>query len=199
MTRALLLLVFLNGCIAVRENSPPSVSTLPIANSEAKPSINIVLTGKRWINETEVDADCVQRHVLPTWGKHVVKVFEESGLFRMVKLSARHSTDIHAEIMIEDRTDYNRPVWFLSAITLWMVPAKTAETILVAAVFKNEAGEVIARSEKTETITRWRQLFLIYSGKIAGTRDPLAAALEDLHRSILQEVSHKINSTVLTH
>jgi hypothetical protein len=191
--------MFLDGCVAVRENTPQTVSTLPIANPEGKPVINIVLTGKRWINETEVDADCVQQHVLPTWRKHVVKVFEESGLFHKVKLSARYSTDIHAEIMIQDRTDYNRPVWFLSAITLWMVPAKTTDTLLVTAVFKNKEGEVIARSEKTETVTAWRQFFLIYGDKIAGARDPLVAALEDLHRSILQEISHKINSTVLAH
>jgi hypothetical protein len=59
--------MFLHGCVTFRDDNRPPISSWPLANSETKQSIDIVVSGKVRTNEREIGADSVQQFWLPRW------------------------------------------------------------------------------------------------------------------------------------
>ena len=84
-----------------------------------KPSINLNVTAKAWVNKTEIPADKMQSNFLGEWRSQASKAFEESTLFSEVKLSSDDITDMQADIDIERRVESAKP-WRLSPASPWV-------------------------------------------------------------------------------
>ena len=106
------------GCATFRSQNRTPIPTWPLQSSERKPSINLNVTAKAWVNKTEIPADKMQSNFLGEWRSQASKAFEESTLFSEVKLSSDDITDMQADIDIERRVEYSETLAFITGFTL---------------------------------------------------------------------------------
>jgi hypothetical protein len=71
----------LPGCASFRDDNRKAITSWPLQNLDKKPSINLNVNGKAWINEKELPADKVESTYSGQCRTLTSKAFEESGLF----------------------------------------------------------------------------------------------------------------------
>lgn len=156
----LAIIVFLTGCMTYSHNKLGDADQLLIiaASKSDKPSINLRVTAERQFNKKP---QVLHPAVMAKWEESVVKHYKESELFSAVK-TGRNISDIYADVVIVNNEEGNLFLAFLSGFTLMVLPAKGDNIITIETTFKDAAGNIKGKVIKTEKVTTWIQLLLIF-------------------------------------
>ncbi len=192
----ILLATMLSGCASFRDDNRKTITSWPLQHPDSKPSINLNVTGKAWINEKEVPADKVESDYGGQWRAQTSKAFEESGLFSAVRLGGTNLAEIQANIQFEQRHRFSETLSFLLGFTFGLsslvIPQKASTTYMIMASFKDKDGHLIGSSNQSETVSTWMQLFLLFAMPFRdGPETTATAALYDLNRIVLQDIHDK--------
>lgn len=184
------------GCATFRDDNRTPIPTWPLQSSERKPSINLNVKAKAWVNKTEIPADRVQSNFLGEWRSQASKAFEESSLFSEVKLSSDDITDMQADKDIERRVEYSETLAFITGFTFGLssvlIPQKETTTFAVTSTFKDKDGHVMGTFKQSESVAMWVQFFLLFGMPFMDSPGTtMTAAMYDVHRAIIQDIHQK--------
>ncbi len=187
------LVIAVGGCASFRDGERKPISSWPLHAAEQKQSINLFVNGKIWINDKR---EPVQPDLLGAWRTVANEAFKESGLFSDVKLSSEDSTDLRADIDIEQKGEFSEVLAFVTGFTLGLssivIPQKSSDTVIIMTTFKDREGHVLASTRQSETVNTWIQLFLVFVMPFRDGQDvTMTAVYSDLHRAALVEVHQK--------
>lgn len=192
----ILFTVAFTGCASFRDDNRKAITSWPLQSLDKKPSINLNVNGKAWINEKELPSDKVESNYSGQWRAQTSKAFEESGLFSAVKLGATTPADLQADVQFEQREEFSEKLSFLLGFTFGLsslvIPQKSSTSYMVMASVKDKDGHVIGSSKQSETVSTWIQLFLLFAMPFRDDANTTAtAALYDLNRAVLQDVHER--------
>ena len=180
-------LSFLTGCAAFREDQLQPITSWPLETSYKNKSISLIISGKAIVNGEELE---VNKSILSIWRKQTVSAYRESGLFSEVKTGLVDS-DLRAEIKILDQGEGSLGLAFLSGFTFTLIPAKAYDEFFVTTTLIDNEGRELGRIVKSETINSWIQLFLIFVMPFNWPNSVAKEVLYDLNRATINE-AHKI-------
>lgn len=113
----------------------------------------------------------------------IKRAYKEAQIF---ELSEEEKTDLEIKLSIEVHGKSDITMTVLTAMTLFLFPSKTTDEFSIKAQFiKN--GEELGVIEKVETVTMYRQLFLIFAMPFKSPLNINQETLVDLNRSIVTE------------
>ena len=135
------------GCVGFRGPNLAS-SPWPPAESGVKKAVAVEILGPRGDFGTQFQ-------------KQALKAYEDSNLFSEVRTGSA-SADIHAEIRVTVRGHANLLMARLTGVTLYLIPSSASDEYTATTRFKDASGNLIATTTKTQTVTLWQQLFLIF-------------------------------------
>ena len=181
------LLSFFCGCASFRAGNLPPVSQWPPQPTMKGKSVSIVVSGEAILNgkEQEVSANFIE-----IWREPTVKAYHESGLFSEVKTGLTE-TDLRAEVKIVDRGKVNLGSAFLTGLTLYLIPSNGTDELVVKTTIKDGEGKTLGTFEKSETITLYQQLFLIFAMPFNFPGSVVKKTLYDLNRATIIEAHSK--------
>ena len=171
------MIVFLTGCVTYSHNKLGDVDQWPMiaASNSDKPSINLRVTAERQFNKKQ---QLLHSAAMTRWEESVVKHYKESELFSAVK-AGRNSSDIYADVVIVNNEEGSLFLAFLSGFTFTLLPAKGDNIVTIETTFKDAAGNVKGRVIKTEKVTTWIQLLLIFGM-------PFSVSIDDVFGQVVE-------------
>ena len=176
-------LSLLSGCASFREgNVPRAQPASQRAVTEGK-TISVKVYGAVILSGDIYQAN---PETLKKWRRQTIKAYEDHDIFSVVRGDAGES-DLHAEVMIIDRGDPNRFLAFITGLTLYIIPSKVTHEITVKTTIKDGDGNTLGNFEKSETITLWQQLLMIFAMPFNLPESVNREALYDLNRATLKE------------
>jgi len=125
--------------------------------------------------------------LLRSWRELVAKEYQRSGLFSEVVMGASDS-DLKAEIEIIDSTRRNVGLAILTGLTLYLVPSIGTDELTVRTTLKDRGGNTLGTCEKSETITTWVQVLLVFATPFHHPGSVYEETLRDLNRSTIMEL-----------
>jgi hypothetical protein len=176
-----------SGCASFRDSNLPPVSQWPPLNAAKGKSICIIVSGESTFNGKEQEVTFKLRNF---WRDQVAKAYEDSGLFSEVK-TYMSDTDLKAEIKIIDHNERNIGSAILTGLTLYLMPSKGTDELIVKTTIKNKVGNTLGVYEKSERVTTWLQLFLIFAMPFNFPGPVYEETLCDLNRSTIVELHSK--------
>lgn len=173
-----------SGCALFRAGELPPVTDWPPQPSKVGDnSISLVVTGNLKFNGKDRD---VSSAMIENWSERAEKEYRHSNLFSDVKIGLAE-TDIRANIHITDDGKGSMALAFLTGLTLYLLPSKASDRLTVETTFTNARGDVLGKLTKTETLTLWQQIVLIFVLPFKFPPSETNAAFADLHRATLVE------------
>jgi hypothetical protein len=186
------LLAFFAGCAAFREGNVPRVKGPSRGAMEGQRTISlevqgaVILSGKIYQTHPKTMKD---------WRKQTVKAYEDSGMFLEVTDGA-DDADFHAEVMIVDRGKPNAFLAFITGLTLYVIPSKATDEFTVKTTISDRDGKTVGTFEKSETVSLWQQLFLVFAMPFNWPSSVAKEALYDLNRATISDAhAHGIFAT----
>ena len=180
---SILLLSLVSGCAAYRAGNLPQISSWPPESVNDKKSISIVVSGEAILGGKHQAAPSTYIKISQ---EPTAKAYRNAGLFSDVKVGFAE-TDLRAEVKIVHQGETNLGLGFLSGLTLFLIPSKTTDEFVVKTTIKDSEGDTIGTFEKSETITMWQQLFLIFATPFNFPGSVVKETLYDLNRAIINE------------
>jgi len=113
----------------------------------------------------------------------VRKAYQESELFDLV---AKDQSDLEIKLEVEIHGKSDMTMTILTAATLFLFPSKTTDEFSIKARFF-KGGEEVGDIEKFETVTMYRQLFLIFALPFKSPFSISNETLVDLNRAIVTD------------
>lgn len=176
-----------SGCASFRSSNLPSVSQWPPRYATKGKSICIIVSVERTFNGKEQE---VTFRSLNFRKEQVVTLYKDSGLFSEVE-TGMSDTDLKAEIKIIDRNKRDIGLTILTGLTLYLMPSKGTDELIVKTTIKNKDGNTLGMYEKSEIVTSWVQLFLIFAMPFNFPGSVYEETLRDLNRSTIVELHSK--------
>ncbi|MCI8212200.1 hypothetical protein AUC61_21960 [Pseudomonas sp. S25] len=180
MLRSFLLLVTaclsLTGCLSYSHHDLAQVKQWPLTApaADAKPSVYVRLNGEYLLNDRPraggVDT--------ARWEKILVDSYSASGAVASAT-AAKTQSDIYVSATLTNHEKGIMPLAFISGFTFTLIPATFDNTLTLKTVYKDRDGKVLGQVEKSETITTWIQLVLIFAA-------PFNASLDDTIKHLSQ-------------
>jgi hypothetical protein len=180
MWRSLLLLtavcLSLTGCLSYTHHDLAQVQQWPLTApaAEAKPSVYVRLNGEYLLNNRPraggVDT--------ARWEKILVDSYTASGAVASAT-AAKAQSDVYVIATLTNHEKGSMPLAFISGFTFALIPTTFDNTLTLKTVYKDRDGKVLGQVEKSETITTWIQLVLIFA-------TPFNASLDDTIKHLSQ-------------
>jgi hypothetical protein len=156
----LMLGVSLSGCVSYSQHDLPAVENWPLASKETstKPTAYLRFTaihtfnGEQRAGGTNVGA----------WEKVLLDAFNQSGRLQRVTTDKVES-DVYVYANVRNEETGNMGSAILTGITLFVVPSVVHNRLVLETVYKDRDGKVLGRIEKSETVTTWMQLLLVFA------------------------------------
>lgn len=149
----LLVVAGLSGCM-VRGGNLEIAPAWPIQQRAGAKAISIEISMAPLSGDKRPPKESLELHE-----KLVVKAYEEAGLFSKVTLG-KDLAGLKAEVVVSGEEGKNNGfLFFLSGITLTLVPAKANYSPTMETVFKDSQGNTIGTIKKSEDISIWFGLF----------------------------------------
>jgi hypothetical protein len=177
----LMLGVALSGCVSYSQHDLPAVENWPLASKETstKPTAYLRFTaihtfnGEQRAGGTNVGA----------WEKVLLDAFNQSGRFgRVTTDKVESNVYVYANVRNEETGNMGSAI--LTGITLFVVPSVVHNRLVLETVYKNRDGKVLGRIEKSETVTTWMQLLLVFALPFNPSADSI---IQHLAQSCLEE------------
>jgi hypothetical protein len=172
------------GCASFRA-APRDSERLPISGVAWKPSVSVVIGGEGVLDGKKRDLPV---KALEHFRDLTKRAYEESGRFSEVRIGLDES-DIRAEVQVINRGVANRGLAFLSGLTLLVLPAKAVDSFTVETRFASRDGNDLGHFERSEDVTTWFELILIFATPFAWPNSVIGDVLVDLNHGILDEAA----------
>jgi hypothetical protein len=172
------------GCASFRAGAP-SAEGPPVSSVDWKPSVSVVVGGEGRIGGKERD---LPPKALELFRELTKRAYEESERFSEVRIGLDES-DVRAEVEIINRGIANQGLAFLSGFTLLLLPAKATDSFTVETRFTGRDGNELGRFERSEAVTTWFQLFLIFATPFAWPSTVVSDVIVDLNRAVLGDAA----------
>lgn len=176
-----------SGCASFRSGNLPAITQWPPENAVKGKSISVIVSGESSINGKEQEVNSL---FIKNWSEQVTRAYQDSGLFTEVK-PGLSDTDLKAEVRIIDRGEANLGLAFLTGLTLYLIPSSATDEITIKTSIKNKDGDTLGTFEKSETITMWQQLFLIFAMPGNFPLSVTKETLYDVNRATITEAHSK--------
>ncbi len=192
----------LSNCAMYRGKDRPTIANWPPSAASQKPSVKLVFvehvhyangaTVPQYVSPFigEAKRKELMARDLKEMGKNVHRAFEESGLVTLASEEAA-KTDYTVEIRFQSHEKFSEANAFLTGFFGFIPPAKARITMTEVAIVKDAAGKEIGKIEKSETLSFWMQLFLIFYAPFAWPTTVANASLYDLGRAIVLDANAK--------
>jgi hypothetical protein len=169
-----------SGCIMMRGGNLEQPAIWPIQKEAGAKSIRIKINEDR-MNENFSTGD-------PTVKTQALKAYTDSGLFRRIG-TAGDPWDITAEVALsglEPRT--NGFLRIFNGISLTLIPDRIAYSPTMTTTFRDQEGKVIATIQKSEDVSLWIELFLLFGMPfVDGPGRKIESVYYDLHRATISQ------------
>lgn len=177
----LMLGVSLSGCMSYSQHDLPAVENWPLASKETstKPTAYLRFTaihtfnGEQRAGGTNVGA----------WEKVLLDAFNQTERFQRVTTDKVES-DVYVYANVRNEETGNMGSAILTGITLFVVPSVVHNRLVLETVYKDRDGKVLGRIEKSETVTTWMQLLLVFALPFNPSADSI---IQHLAQSSLEE------------
>lgn len=185
MLRSLLLLVTvclsLTGCLSYSHHDLAQVQQWPLTApaAEAKPSVYVRLNGEYLLNGSP-RAGGVD---VARWEKILVDSYAASGAVASATVTKAQS-DVYVYATLTNHEKGSMPLAFISGFTFGIIPTTFDNKLTLKTVYKDRDGKVLGQVEKSETITTWIQLVLIFATPFNASLDD---TIKDLSQSSIEE------------
>jgi len=176
--------LLLSGCAAYRGEGLTPITAWPPLPAGAERSIRLQLSGSVTLNGEE---EGITAAGLGMWQKQAEMAYRGSGLFSFVTAVRSADTDLRAEIRVEQRTKYNWTVRQISGLTVWIIPNRVTDELVLKTTIRDRQGRVLVKLKKAETIATWEQLFLVFYTPFAFPPSVHRRTVFDLNRATLIE------------
>jgi len=168
------------GCTTFRSGRLAPISEWPPAGAVPKKSISLLLTGE--MRDESGQRQSFSPRVLRTWRGHVLRAYQESGLFSQVD-AAVENADLRAEAKVEKRP---RDVIPFCALGL-VYPCIQSAGLTLSTTVRNRDGDILGVFAHSETLTTWWEPVLILTMPFAYPGVVEGRALYDLSRATIVE------------
>lgn len=176
-------LSFLSGCASFRADQLPPITSWPPELTENKKTISLIIAGEALMKGKHQE---VNINMLSKWCEHTVKAYQDSGLFSSVSTGIIDS-DIRAEIRIIDQGEGSAGLAFLSGFTFFIIPAYAYDQLSVITTLTDKDGNILGQYSKSEKVTFWMHLFLIFVMPFNSPFSVAGEVLYDLNRATINE------------
>lgn len=185
---SLVLLPLFAGCASFRAGNVPHFSSLPPTARVERKSISLKVYGAVILN-----GKIYQCHptAMKKWRKQTIRAYEDSGLFSEVKEDA-NELDLYAEVVIVDRGDTNAFLAFITGLTLYLIPSKATDEFTLKTTIKDKDGNILGAYEKSETVTLWQHLLLVFALPFNWPASVAKEALYDLNCATIKEANAQL-------
>lgn len=182
-----LLALQLGGCIMLRSGTNEHILTWPLQAQGERKSIDIILSGKTSSDGKEQD---VPPQFIEKWRAQAAKAYSDSGNFSRVTTGSGDS-DLRAEISVLDRGEGSQVLAFISGFTMGIIPATGSDEMIFRTTFKDREGKSLGTFEKSEKLTLWIQLFLVFAMPFNSPGAVSEQVLYDINRATILEARGK--------
>ena len=181
-----MMVVTLTSCAAWRAEETSEVGHFPKDLDEMTRTVNTslslnlyeVFSDGKLDTEESSDTEKAKIHEL------TMMAYSESKLFNLVdKDSPNSQMSIEVNIVRKRERSLFRTV--LSALTLYLIPKRTNEEIVVTTKFIDKKGILVGMVEKTETIVVWHQFFMLFAFPFSIPSTITEEAIIDLSRATI--------------
>ena len=137
----------LSGCVGFR--GPELAATpWPLAGEAAPRSIGVEITGLRG-------------ELLSNFQQQTLKAYRDSQLFSDVR-AGRVPGGLTARISVAHHGAVTPFMAILTGLTLYLIPSSASDEFAATTTFEDASGSVIAKTQETQKVTLWQQLFLVF-------------------------------------
>jgi len=177
-------LLVLTGCASYSNHTLPEVGQWPLAApAEAKPTAQLQVESRYLFNDQNRAGGFNQENL----EKLLVKEFKDSGRFSAVT-TAKERSDVYVSVRMTNHERGSTVSAFVTGFTLFIVPGRFKNEFTMEAQFKDADGKVLGKVEKSESVTTWMQLLLIFAAPFNESADNV---LVKLTRSTLEEAARQ--------
>ena len=173
------------GCAQFREGNLPPISSWPPESRAEKKSISIIVSGEAIVNGVEHEANS---NMVEKWRAQTVKAYRDSALFSEVHAGFKES-DLQAQVKIVDQGEFSIGMAILTGLTLYLIPNSATDEVIVKTTFKDHEGKTLGSFTKSEALTFWQQLFLIFAMPFHSPATVTEETLYDLSRATIIEAN----------
>ncbi|MFK3799704.1 hypothetical protein [Pseudomonas sp. NPDC088444] len=180
-TLLLLVGVSLTGCVSYSQHDLPVVQNWPLPNKEAaaKPSAYIRFTTLHTMNGQQTPGGTNPA----AWEKVFVDNVKQSERFQSVTTDKTES-DVYVYATLRNQETGSFASAILTGATLYVIPTTFDNKLVLETVYKDRDGKTLGRVEKSETVTTWMQLLLVFALPFNQSPDGI---IQHLTQSSLEE------------
>lgn len=173
-------LLALTGCASYSNHELAPVEQWPLAApAEAKPTAQLKVESRYLFNEQNRAGGFDQTNL----ENLLIQQLKDSGRFSAITSAKQHS-DVYINARV---TNHERGSMFSAVVTgatFFIIPGRFKNELTMEMRFKDADGKLLGKVEKSETITTWMQLLLIFAVPFNESADNI---LVQLTRSSLEE------------
>jgi hypothetical protein len=157
----IVLLPFLSGCATFRHGADPAITKWPLDVTAKRKTIDIQLT---YCNDSEKCPEEMKKNSQKLYDT-LVKIYESSGLFSVVKSSSRVA-DIQAVVNVDKlspASEWGRFFAEMSLRSLFIIPIYFEQSIILESTYKDNTGNTLGSFNKSESAHSgiWAPLILL--------------------------------------
>ncbi|MFI8479529.1 hypothetical protein ACIGCM_03065 [Pseudomonas sp. NPDC078700] len=176
------LLLNLTGCISYSNHELASVEQWPPAAPAAhKPSAFVKVYAQYLHNDVAKSGGVNQ----PGLEALILKEYQSSQRFASVT-TAKQAADMYISVKVTNNERSNLFSAALTGFSLFIIPTRFTNQLTMETTFKDVNGNLLGRVKKSETITSWMQLLMIFALPFNESADNI---FTQLSKSTLEQAS----------
>jgi hypothetical protein len=185
MLRSLVLLaslcLSLTGCMTYSHHDLADVQKWPLETQAVakKPSVYVRLNAQ-YLHNDRPGAGGVD---VGRWEKILVDSYNGSGSVRSAT-SVKTQSDVYVDAVLTNNEKGSIALAIVSGATFGIIPATFDNVLTLQTVYKDHNGKVLGEVNKSETLTTWIQLLLIFAVPFNPSLD---STIEHLSQSSIEE------------
>lgn len=183
MKKLLLILLFLPGCIAVRENILKPVETMP--ETPLNVSIDIKVSQMNKINALTIELEELSKRL----EEKTIKEFQTSKLFKKVGNNIE-KPDYELTLNITSQSFNMTHIFFI--FSLGIIPDYVSTEVIIQAKLKNFKTSQSTNITFKENWAQWSQIFLVFAMPNNYPTDVLEKMDRDIFDNLIQQTYNQI-------
>ncbi len=186
-----------SGCAAFRTGQLEEIRSWPLLPNTDKRSIAVLVDGKVILGDSHKEPSQAQRN---HWKEYTIKAYRESGLFSSVTEVSPAKTDsqtadLRVEVGVLEKgrdSEVVSFIWgFISGYTMTIIPANARGDYILETVIKDRNGQTLGSIKKSEGISFWIQLFLVFLMPTHWFPTVIEQTIVDINRATIIEAHSK--------
>lgn len=142
-----------------------------------------MLSGEATVNGAKQEVNAA---FLNVWRAQTLRAYQDSELFTLASTDPS-DTDLRAEVKVLDRGEGSLAMAFLTGLTLYLIPSSATDELTVTTAVKDRSGATLGTFERSEAVTMWQQLFLVFAMPFNFPGSVVKETLYDLNRATIAD------------